>query len=417
MTNELWLSRLKKIECPDSTYAAKNPSLVLSRAKGSFLFDVEGQEYIDLSAGFGALPLGHNDPEVLSELSKELKKEPATLMHGLGDVYPSQQKIELMEAVLGVFPKSLDLTMALTVTGSQAVEFAMKTALIAGKGDGFITFKGAYHGLEFGSLAVSDREIFRRPFVSWLNEEKVFQLPYGCPKASFHEVLDLATKKGVKLAAVILEPVQGRAGVVLPPQGFLKELESFCQEKGLLLILDEVLTGLGRLGQWSFCEEITPDLVCLGKAIGGGMPLSGCVGKKKVMAFWPESRGEAIHTGTYFGHPHSCLVGRLTLEAVIRNNLLERVSQLGEKLIAIMNDRWSAEPLVKEVRGRGFMMAIEFSEPGAGAKMADLLRKERVIVIPGGEKGQCLSLTPALNMSEALFEKVWQKIDLCLKKL
>jgi 4-aminobutyrate aminotransferase/(S)-3-amino-2-methylpropionate transaminase len=374
----------------------------MSRAKDSFIWDLEGLRYIDLSAGFGALPLGHNHDGIVDRLGELFSQDPPPIIHGLGDLYPSQQKIELLETVCHLFPKEMN-SIALTVTGSQAVELAMKTALMANRGDGFIGFKNAYHGLEFGSLALSDREFFRAPFRSWLNGDRVYQLPFGCDMSLMQKALDQASQKGVSIGAVLLEPIQGRAGVILPPDGWLQEVSEFCRAKGILLIFDEILTGLGRLGQWTFASEVAADLVCLGKAIGGGMPLSACIGRRDVMGYWPESRGEAMHTGTYFGHPLSCLVGRLTLEQIEAQALLDRARSLGQKTMEDMSHRWvNKKPLVKEIRGSGLMMVIEFPQGGMGVKIADLLRQRGVIAVPAGEKGQCLSLTPALNIKEDL---------------
>jgi len=403
-SNKSLLQNLKSTECWDATFHDQSPAIVLDKAKGSTVWDSEGSSYIDMCAGFGALPLGHNDPDIFKKLSEDFLSERPSIIHGLGDVHPSKDKIDLLDKLFRVLPRHLEKG-ALSVTGGQAVEIAMKSAMLHTNGDGFIAFKGGYHGLDLGSLALNDREDFRGPFNHWINSKKVTHLDFGCPKQMIDDAIDHQLKNKIKTAAIIVEPIQGRAGIKSAPKDWLNLLRKTCTERGILLIFDEVFTGLGRSGRMSFAEETPCDLLCLGKALGGGMPLSVCVGTKQVMESWPKSKGEAIHTGTFFGHPLSCKVGLLTLERIVSENLIKRSKDFGPKYRSLLESVLRPHmSLIKEIRGEGMMTAIEFYKKGTGAILMEKLREFGMIAIPSGEFGECLSLTPALNISKEELE-------------
>ncbi|MBI2603810.1 MAG: aspartate aminotransferase family protein [Deltaproteobacteria bacterium] len=397
MNNLHWLKRLQDLECPDATWSPEDDPLVLETAQGSLLSDVEGRSYIDLCAGFGSLPLGHNHETVREILHKHSNE----IIHGLGDVYPSRFKIELMETLASLLPPSLD-RMALAVTGSQAVELAMKTAILATGRSGFVSFEGAYHGLDMGSLSLTGREDFIQPFHSWFRQDRVTQLPFRCSMDLLRSTFRSMEKASAAPAAVIVEPIQGRGGVRAAGLEWLSRLRELCTQEGVLLIFDEIFTGLGRSGRITFAEEVPCDLLCLGKTLGGGFPLSACVGPAKIMSAWPVNKGEALHTGTFFGHPLSCQVANATLQMLAKEALWQRTKSLGTVFKEMLNRTLLHHPSVKEVRGEGFMLAIEFKRPGVGAVFMNQLRKAGVIAIPCGHNGECLSLTPAFNITEQL---------------
>ncbi len=401
MTNTAWLQRLISIEGQDASYRPEK-ALVLDMAKDSMLWDVEGNSYIDLCAGFGALPLGHNNEDVYARVRAAENND--AIVHGLGDLFPSQVKIELMETLLSLLPPYLNQVL-LAVTGSQAVELAMKTAMLASQGSGFIAFHGAYHGVDLGALALSGQEKFRTPFDSWLNRDHVQHLPFRCDVSVLHQAFERFREQGVRPAAIIVEPIQCRGGFHAATIEWLKTLRALCDQEGCFLIFDEVFTGLGRAGSLSFADRVACDLLCLGKALGGGMPLSACVGAEKLMKAWPLNEGEAIHTGTFFGHPYSCRVGLATLQTLVEKNLSERAMKLGECIQAELRESLSASKRVREVRGSGLMIAVEFAKASDAIFVMKELQEEGVIVIPCGTQGECVSFSPALNIDEKLFKK------------
>lgn len=416
-SNEEWLEALIKTECRDATYRSKNPALVMAKAYGSKIWDVENKEYLDLCAGFGALPLGHNHDSILNNLKAELNKKPSLIMHGLGDVYPTKAKIELLDYLVHLMPDHLTKA-SLAISGGQAVETAIKTSLLHTGGTGFIAFKEGYHGLDLGVLPVTEREQFKKPFNDIINKTHTTHLEYGCEATLVKEAINKQKSLGIKTAAIIVEPIQGRGGVILPPKGWLKALHDITRETNTLLIFDEIFVGLGRTGKLTHAEEVPCDLLCLGKALGGGMPISALLGREEIMNAWPESQGEALHTGTFFGHPLSCQIGLWTLKEMISANLIERTKEAGNWFKHELRRQLSLySKEIKEVRGEGFMIAIEFNKAGLGALMMDELRSLGVVVIPSGPKGECLSLTPALNISKNNLEKSIDLLGKAIKNL
>lgn len=409
-TNQDYLSRLSSLECHDSTYIPAQDPIVFSRAKGSLIWDVEGREFIDLCAGFGALALGHAS-DALRDVTKKFSEEIPPIEHGMGDVYPAEEKVLFLEALQRMLPQAYT-TGALALGGGQAVEIAMKTAMLATGKTGFIVFEEGYHGLDLGVLPLTARHDFRAPFKAWLAEEKVIRVPYGCAIQQIHDAIKQLAPHG--LAAIVVEPLQGRAGVKLPPDGWLSMLAQTAHTGGGLLVFDEIFTGFGRLGQITAAETVDADILCFGKAIGGGFPVSACFAKKHVMDAWPKSTGEAIHTGTFFGHPFSLAVGRRTLSEISRLNLCQRSIELGEKAKLRLIQKIGSNPKVKDIRGQALMMGVEFHDIGFGAKMMDRLRKAGVIALPSGRDGRVLSLSPALNIPETvLFESI-DRLAQCL---
>jgi 4-aminobutyrate aminotransferase/(S)-3-amino-2-methylpropionate transaminase len=415
MRNEELLDQLKVVECPDATYPARDPSLVMHRAKGSLVYDVEGREYIDLCAGFGALALGHNPEAHRLVLMERLHASPGTgaplITHGMGDVYSSAAKVELLSYLPTLMPSTLKVT-ALALTGSQAVELAIKSAMLATGRSRFIVFGGSYHGLDIGILPLTERADFRAPFRGFLREDRVISLPFRCSAQELDEVLAAGD-----FAAVLVEPVQGRTGCREAGVEWLGMLRRQCDKYGTLLVYDEVFTGLGRTGQYTFADYVPCDLLCLGKAFGGGFPISACVGTDSVMKAWPSSSGEAIHTGTFFGHPLSCDISLATLRELHDGQWVQKAAELGGEALVWLRTEFKDHSLVREIRGIGLMLVIELVEPGFGAKLMDMLRAKGIIALASGPRGESLSITPALNIPRALLKQALATIKVGLQEL
>jgi acetylornithine/succinyldiaminopimelate/putrescine aminotransferase len=415
--NDQLLARLKATECPDSTAPAHDPSLVFARARGSLIYDVEGREYVDLCAGFGALALGHNPLEHAALFAAHAPAEAGVttpqvippIVHGMGDVYASKAKVELLDTLMRMLPPSFAMA-TLALTGSHAVETALKTAMLATKRTGFIAFGGGYHGVDLGVLPLTARPDFSAPFGSFLAADRVERLPYGAGEVDVVAAAKRLQDRGAGLAGIVVEPVQGRAGVRLAPEGWLATLRACCDRLDALLVYDEVFTGLGRTGRLTFADLVPCDLLCLGKALGGGFPVSACVGTRKAMTAWPVSTGEALHTGTFFGHPFSCEIAAATLRAVVDQKLVERSGDVGARALRRLRESVVGKRHVVEVRGVGLMLAVELCESGAGAALMDKLRSRGVIALASGERGESLSVTPALNIPEALLESALDRI-------
>jgi 4-aminobutyrate aminotransferase-like enzyme len=410
---------LVRVEGPNATYRPTSNPIILERGHGSLIWDVEGKRYIDLCAGFGALPFGHS-PDFLGEILSRVATSPSSseaplLTHGFSDVYASRAKVEMLEALLSYLPAPLSEGHAMfSLSGSQAVETALKTAMLATRGHAFLAFEGAYHGQDMGVLPVTAKDDFRAPFTPWLAGALVHRAPFGCAESRLDQALDQLRATPHRLAGVLVEPVQGRRGCQSAPDGWLARLRHWCDQQKVPLIFDEVFTGMGRCGRRLFAAEVHADLVCLGKGLGGGMPLSAVVGTREMMGAWPVCHEESIHTGTFFGHPLSCLVALRTLEESVRARLDERSRDVGRRFLSHLRASLGSHPDIAEIRGSGLMMAVEFRREGVGAIMMERLRARGVLCIVAGERGECLAITPALNIPETLLDEASEILRSCL---
>lgn len=399
--SEVYLKILAKYESPDASYLEAEPPLIYDRAEGSSVWDVDGRSYLDLCAGFGVLALGHHHP-IQRAVYAELLEDRAPIVHGMGDVYSSASKAELLQGLANLLPADLSVG-SLALSGSQAVELALKTAFLRKPGV-IISFEGAYHGLDLGVLPLSSRPDFRAGFEHWLASDWVLELPFGASASDIEVAIASIKKSGKELSAILVEPIQGRAGIRPAPQGWLSILREQASLNDALLIYDEVFTGLGRCGQWSFAQEVPCDLLCLGKALGGGLPLSACFSREDVMAVWPQNQGEAIHTGTFFGHPLSCRLALATLNYMLAEDVPRAVLSKGLKWQKQLEQVLAWHPEVCEIRGQGLMQAIVMQKAGQGVQLMHQLRRLGVIALVSGMQGEVLSLTPALTIREEELE-------------
>jgi len=383
--------------------------IVWERARGVHVWDAEGKKYLDLTAAFGVAAAGHANSAVV----KAGQKQMATLLHAMGDVHPHARKAELAEKLSQLTFQRWMQQPAKTIfgcSGFEAVEAALKTAILATQKRGVIAFEGGYHGLGYGALNTTHRDYFRRPFQSQLREFGHFvtfpRKPADLPTVEF-QIRHFFRRE--RIGAILVEPVQARGGCHVPPPGFLPLLRKLCDESGALLILDEIYTGFGRTGKWFACEHsgVIPDLVCLGKALTGGFPLSACVGRASLMdAAWPASSGEAMHTSTFLGHPVGCAMALAQIGEIERLRLPDRSAELGGFLVDELSAVASRiEHLQCAGRGLGLMAALELNLPGgrpatqpAFAAIKALLQNG-YIFLPEGEHGNVISFTPPLTIT------------------
>ena len=390
--------------------------IVWDRAKGVNVWDAEGKKYLDLTAAFGVAAAGHANPNVVKAGQKQMAK----LLHAMGDVHPHALKAELARKLSAITferwmnspelktknSKFITGKVIFSNSGFEAVESALKTALLATKKSGVIAFAGAYHGLGYGALNATHRPFFRAPFQSQLGRFGRF-VPF--PKCA-DDLPPLRARlakllAGKRCGAVLVEPIQARGGINVPPPDFLPMLREMCDQHGALLVLDEIYTGFGRTGKWFACQEsgVVPDLICLGKALTGGFPLSACVGRADMMdAAWPPSTGEAIHTSTFQGNPVGCAMALAQIAEIRSRKLPERAAESGRFLIDLLRAEISGPGLGVEVRGRGLMAGVEIKNGGGLAMRAvkEMLRRG-FILLPEGARGNVISFTPPLTISRA----------------
>jgi 4-aminobutyrate aminotransferase/(S)-3-amino-2-methylpropionate transaminase len=378
-------------------------SIVYASGRGCNVVDVDENVYVDLTAGFGALLLGHVPARVAAALDRQREQ----LWLALGDVYGSDTKLGLCERLVSLYPAP-GARVILGATGADAVTAALKTAVLATGRPGVLAFEGAYHGLSYAPLATCGlRPAFREPFAEQLNQRVTFA-PYPQDEASLARTRALVESALDRrdIGAVIVEPILGRGGCIVPPSGFLQALRTACDRAGTLLVCDEIWTGLGRSGAWlaALGSGVVPDLFCLGKGLGGGLPVSACVGSAAAMAAWAAHGGTTIHTATHFGAPLACAAALATLDALEELNLSARAHAVGGRWMGRLRERLGGAGVV-EVRGSGLMVGIEL-EGGAPRALAVTRRllARGWIVLTGGARGDVLTLTPPLTIDEALLD-------------
>ncbi len=415
------LSLLRSHESRNVTFMETDGSwpIVWERARGVHVWDAEGRKYLDLTAAFGVAAAGHANPRVVRAGQKQMAK----LLHAMGDVHPHALKARLarelsrltFERWFKVQSSRLHSPLAKTIfcnSGFEAVEAALKTAVLATGKRGVIAFEGAYHGLGYGALNATHRAHFRAPFRSQLGKFGHFvPFPSAPPITTKQVEAEIRrTFRREKIGAILAEPIQARGGINIPPPDFLPMLRRVCDEHGTLLILDEIYTGFGRTGAWFACEQsgVVPDVICLGKALTGGFPLSACVGRADIMdAAWPASIGEAIHTSTFLGHPVGCAMALANIAEIRAKQLVERSARLGRVLLAELSKVHGSWSMVHgRARGVGLMAGLELSNTdGSPATELSLgvikeLLHRGFIFLPEGEHANIISFTPPLTITE-----------------
>ena len=427
-----WVQRLLTVDAPwtearrarRAAVSGRDESpIVLVSARGSNLVDIDGNRYVDFAGGFGAALVGHGN----ARIARAIEFQSSRLVFGLGDVFPSDAKVALTERLSRLFPEPGARVM-LGSSGADAIDAALKTALLATGRPGVVAFEGGYHGLTTGPLAVNGlRPEHRRPFAAMISPHARFApYPHGDAEPSLTEVERLCLAEPI--GAIVVEPILGRGGVVVPPSDFLAELRSIADRRGALLIVDEIWTGLGRSGSIlrSVADGARPDIVCLGKGLGGGLPMSACIGKASVMEAWrrpstttgeaeDQPHGEAIHTATHFGNPVACASAIALLDLVVGQKLDERARDEGERFAECLRDALAPHGL-REVRGAGLMVGVHFEggPPRVLRLVRDLLASGYVTLTGGA--GDVLTLTPPLTMARALLDSFVAKLAECAAK-
>ncbi|HBE95988.1 MAG TPA: aspartate aminotransferase family protein [Verrucomicrobiales bacterium] len=380
--------KLQRYESRNVTYMDGDWPVFWERAEGTNVWDADGNRFLDLTSAFGVAGLGHGNSEVVAAMQRQSQQ----LLHGMGDVHPTALKGDLCEQLSAVTFKRWgvgEAKVVLSSSGFEAVESALKTARLASGKRKVIAFSNAYHGLGYGSLLGTDLEKFHGPFGDQLANITV-RLPFGGDEIE-HVSSD-------EIGAVLVEPIQGRGGKVVPPPEFLPRLRKWCDEHGAVLIFDEIYTGFFRTGKMFACEwdRVVPDLICLGKALSGGFPISACVGKESVMDAWPESTGEALHTSTFLGNPVGCAMALASLEILKRAETGDMVKSAGCYLESALRNM-EAQGII-DVRGRGMMWGVELDR-NAAALLGDIL-KAGLIMLADGKEGSVLSFTPPYLISK-----------------
>jgi 4-aminobutyrate aminotransferase-like enzyme len=401
--------RIRRCEGGGMRTFADPDATVWARAEGAHLWDEDGRRYLDLYAGFAVANVGHCHPRVTAAI-----REQAGILTHCPSAAPSRVRAELYERLLAIAPEGLTRVL-LAVTGSLANELAIALARAATGRHGVLTFSGTYPGRTQGVVGMAAKHAYREPVGARAAAQFLpFPDPFRSPWAGGGEVgpivLGLVEQaladpaSGVDpVAAVVIEPIQGNAGVLIPPPGFLAGLRELCDRHGALLVFDEIQCGFGRAGaMWaSAIDGVVPDLMTVGKGIGGGLALAAVLGRDDVMTTW---KADAT-TSTFLTNALNERAGVAAIDVLVDEGLVERSRELGERAIARLRSGLAGNPRVGEVRGRGLFVGIELggaTPDGAGATAARLALRERGLLVgASGRHGNVLKLSPPLVVDEA----------------
>ncbi|MGQ9524627.1 MAG: aminotransferase class III-fold pyridoxal phosphate-dependent enzyme [Armatimonadota bacterium] len=367
-------------------------------AEGAVVRDGFGREYIDCLGGYGAFSLGHRHPKVVAAIKDELDRLPASTR-----TFFNQAQAQLAELLAEITPGKLQYSF-FCHSGAEAVEGALKAARAASRRPGVIAADGAFHGKTFGALSASGRDVFKRPFEPLV--PGFVHVPYGDADAIEDAITD-------EIGAVILEPIQGEGGVVVPPDDYLPRVREICDRHGLVLILDEVQTGLGRTGKMLACQwwDVAPDIMCLAKALGGGIePLGAFVGTPVV---WDALFGEnpTLHTTTLVSSV-SCRAGIATIQVLLEEDLPARAKRLGDRLLQRLTAVKERHPhTVTDVRGRGLLVGVQLSHKDVGLLVIGRLVSRGVIVAYTFNNPCVIRFEPPLVITEEQLDKAVEAFD------
>ncbi|CAN5677468.1 aspartate aminotransferase family protein [soil metagenome] len=372
------------------------------RAEGVYLWDHEGRRFLDCLGGYGTFTVGHRHPRVVEAVKRQLDEIALS-----GKAFFSKNAADLAERLAEVAPEGLQFSF-FSNSGTEAVEAALKFAKGATGRSKIISTEGSFHGKTLGALATMGREKYRKGFGPLM--PGVVFVPYGDAEEAAAEIDE-------ETAAMIVEPIQGEGGIVIPPTGYLRALREACDRHGALLIFDEVQTGLGRTGRMFGCdwEGVSPDLMTLAKALGGGiMPLGATMG---TTAIFEKVYGSnpLVHTSTFGGNPLACAAGLATLDVIRDEGLVERSERLGERMLRGFLEVGNRHTeLIAEVRGRGLMIGLEFRMDEVGELVVAQLLKRGVCVAYALNNPRILRFEPPLIITEAQVDEAVEAVDSAL---
>jgi 4-aminobutyrate aminotransferase len=393
--------------------AKDHPNLPVVKAEGCYYYGTDGKEYLDFTSGIAVENVGHRHPKVV----QAIKDSADHLVHGPSGVIIYESILKLAEELQGILPGNLD-NFFFGNSGTEAIEGALKLAKYVTKRPYVISFTGGFHGRTIGSLSVSTSKSKYRKHMqpSWLT----YQLPYAnvkeCPEAADPEVYfaEKLEKEAAELfnrqvdpeevACMIVEPVLGEGGYLIPPKAWLAKIREICDRHGILLIFDEVQTGFGRTGNWFAAQTfgVTPDIMAVAKGIAAGMPLGVTIASKELMDQWPMG----AHATTFGGNPIACAAARASLAVIKEENLLENAQSVGAYAVERLKALQEKYDIIDDVRGVGLMIGVALKDPDTGEpdgeavmKVLDGCLEKGVLFYLCGNAGEVIRLIPPLTMT------------------
>lgn len=377
---------------------------------GACFQDVNGKKYIDCLGGFGIYNVGHRNPKVVKAVTDQLRRQ---ALHSQDLLDPLRAMLAKILAV--ITPGDLKFAF-FTNSGTESVEASLKLAKMHNDRTTFIATTRAFHGKSLGSLSGTAKGEFRKPFLPLIPGFR--HVPFGDIEM-MRKTFETCALVGEDVGAVLLEPVQGEGGIILPPAGYLQQVRELCDEFGALLIFDEVQTGMGRTGKMFASElfNVVPDILCLAKAFGGGiMPAGAIVAKEEVFKSWFPN--PFMHTTTFGGNPLACAAAIATIDVLLEENLPQRAAEVGEHFLEGLKEAAQGhEDKVQEIRGVGLMIGIEFHQDEIGYEVAKGMFDRGVLVAGTLINSKTIRIEPALTISYEEVNTVIQTFKEVLEKI
>ena len=369
--------------------------VIVEKGKGSHVWDADGKEYIDCMGGYGVALVGHQNQRV----NKAIKEQVDKIITVHSSLY-NKTREEFLKTLIGLAPKGLT-QVHLNNSGAEAIEAAIKFARKFTGKKGMVAMKGSYHGKSFGALSLTFNPKYKKAF-----EPLVEKVSF----ASFGDIESLRSVVNDDTAFVILEPIQGESGIIVAPDGFLQDVRKLCDEKGILLIFDEIQAGLGRTGRLWACEHwnTVPDILCLAKGIAGGVPMGATLVRSNILASM--SKGE--HSSTFGGNPLSCAAGTAALKALTEDGLVENSEKMGKIFREGLEKLKENHNMIRDIRGKGLMIGIEMKFEVKDILMG--LMKKGILMLYSGRN--ILRILPPLMISEEDITKVLHALDSVLSE-
>ena len=367
--------------------------VTVEKGKGAHVWDVDGKEYIDCMGGYGVALVGHQNQRVNDAIKEQVDK--IITVHS--SLY-NKTREEFLKTLIELAPKGLT-QVHLNNSGAEAIEAAIKFARKFTGKKGMVAMKGSYHGKSYGALSLTFNPKYKKAFAPLV--EKVSFASYGDIE-SLKEAIDDDT------AFVILEPIQGESGIIVAPDGFLQDVRKLCDEKGILLIFDEIQAGLGRTGRLWACDHwnTAPDILCLAKGIAGGVPMGATLVRPDILASM--SKGE--HSSTFGGNPISCAAGIAALKSITEDGLIENSEKMGKLFREGLEKLKENHTMIREIRGKGLMIGVEMKFEVRDILMG--LIREGVLMLYSGRN--ILRILPPLVITEEDVTKVLHALDTIL---
>jgi 4-aminobutyrate aminotransferase len=409
---------------------AKATQLLIERGEGPYLYTSSGEKYLDLVQGIAVNALGHCHPAIVEAACKQIHK----LIHGSFNLLNYDSTLSLAIELRKFTPEGLEMFFFAN-TGAESVEGSLKLARYITRKSGVISFRGGFHGRTMGAASVTSSNVkFRKHYAPFLPQVYFAPYPY-CYRCPFGQIAESCHVECLKyleedfhyvipsedISAVLFEPIMGEGGYVIPPEKYVKELRSLCDGLGILLIFDEVQTGIGRTGKMFTCEHfgVIPDILVMGKAIGGGFPLAVVASSKDRMMKWESG----AHGTTFGGHPVACAAGLAQLGIVAEEGFLNGVSDKGERFRNQLIELKKQFQSLGDIRGLGLMNAVEIvkedkkPDPDRAASIQKYLLEKRILVLTCGAFKNVIRFIPPLNIDTSLLNQVADRLGEALKSI